>query len=120
MNGRRIKIGRYPLGSHRVDLYVDTGSGDAHFDAEAEAIVVGLDQKNWARTVGILVHEVAEQAAHDLRLRFIHDFDMAEASDGYMFTMNHAQFAELTARVGIFIAQCLSALEAAYKKFRKK
>jgi hypothetical protein len=120
------KIGVYPLGLHSVELWVDPNSSDGRFDlwpnrevGHLPRIQVGLARKEWHETVAVLMHEALEFASVQNGARFLPSPDYADSSGGYLFSMDHEQFADLVARAAEFITPALPELSKAWKKGRK-
>lgn len=114
------KVGRYELGTWTVTLYLNPNEGGGSFDAVSDGIEIVVGGKRpWAGVVGVLVHEAMELCLSDMRARFKPDIDYADSADGYLFAMNHEQFSEACARVGIFVASCINDLCDAYRRSKR-
>lgn len=112
------KIGQYGLGPETIHVYADPSSkgGSLHsLESGGVKVVVGTDQE-WPNTIGVLVHELVELALSQLRCRWVPDIDLALASDGYLFTADHAEFSEACARVGKAMSYILPDLSREYKR----
>lgn len=117
------RIGRYELGIRTVELVCKDAAGGEfymhHKPSGLARIVVGFGERSWGAVVGILLHEAYELAAADHGCRFNPAPDYSWDAANYSFAMTHQQFAEITARVGIFMSDCLPALSSAYNRRKK-
>lgn len=116
--------GKYNLGPHKVEVILNFASSDGFFstyggDKDNTFIEIGC-RLDWARTMTVLIHEVLELAFADMNGRFVPCPDYAEASDGYIFHMNHPAFSEASARVGYFLANSLPDISKVYNANKKK
>jgi hypothetical protein len=111
MSDARKKIGRYELGIRKVDVYGRPGTGGDFSRATEEngiaEINVGMEEKEWADTISILLHESAELAIYDMRCRYNPDPDFSRDHGNYIFLLTHEQFSEIIARVAWFISRAL-------------
>ena len=121
---KRIHIGHYPLGPEAVLVILrnDLG-GEIYFNSEQglpPTIVVGGGYDKWNRVAECLHHEAMELAMARIGCRFEPAPDYSQDHGSYLFCMTHAQFSEVSARVGSFIAMCLPDLAKQWDKHRKK
>lgn len=113
-------IGKYDLGLHICDLYIDPNISDGRFTCVHEAtgrtrIVVGTRGSSWLYIVSVLQHEALELAFTVMGLRFTPCPDYSNDNGGFQFIMTHTQFSEASARAAYFIAAALPDLKKALK-----
>lgn len=117
------KIGRYQLGTRNVDLFWRKEGGGsfaaAPLDNGAAKMTIGFEGE-WADVVTALLHESTEMAMYDCRCRWRPSPDFGNDHGGYLFTMTHEQFCEVTGRVAYFLKDCFSSVAKAYRKHKKK
>jgi hypothetical protein len=116
-------IASYDAGMRFVDLYTRPG-GDAEFSMQPEdgknaRITVGLDDRWWV-VLSCLVHEITELTYTDMGRRMVPGPDVASDNGSYFFAMDHTQFSEATARVGLFLTLAAPDLQAKWKKNDRK
>lgn len=119
---RQKIVGNYELGHQSVQLVLRDGNGGEFYTVpevgSTPRIKVGADGK-WFRVVEILHHEAMELAMTMVGVRFCPAPDNGMDNGGYLFVMNHTQFAEASARTAQFMAACLPDLARAYRRFKK-
>lgn len=121
----QLLIGEYMLGYRNVALYGKTdGVLGGHFRLSPEKgvaeIHVSLDYEWWHEVLNVLLHEAMEFVFCELQGRFQHNpwFGLDHAQ--YLFSFDHAVFAESCARAAFFIAKCQRDLATAHRKHRAK
>ena len=123
---REVKVGVYDLGGESVTVALREGFGGDFStrtpEREMTLIRIGAGTKDaeWAGAVGILLHEATEFVYMRMGLRYRPDPDYAFDNGAYLFIANHTQYAEICARVGLFLSHCLPDLSGAWKKWQKK
>lgn len=119
-------LGRYDMGIRVVDLIADSDDFGAHFNLVSRrnkgmtTIHLGMKSIHWGKIVGILTHEITELVLTEMGLRYIPSPDLSEDNGGYLFSMNHTQFSEVTARVGLFLASALPDVRKYFDWLQKK
>ncbi len=121
---KEITIGNFDIGPESVLLIARDGNGGnlttCQGDGLCGKITIGFDEKRWWQVMATLYHEAMEYAMIKVSARYTPSPDYAQDHGNYLFCMTHAQFAEASARVGMFTADCLPKLSSAYKKWHKK
>lgn len=112
-------LGIFDAGIRNVELFVRPGV-DAEFslqprEGKQAKITIGIEEKWWG-VVANLTHEIVELQFTDMGLRYMPAPDVARDNGAYLFSMNHTQFSEATARAGLFLSKALPVLEKYYKK----
>jgi hypothetical protein len=120
---KQVVVGHYNLGPESVQLVIREGTGGEFYanpgKGECARIKLGVDGGQWADVVCTLLHETMEMAMTRICCRFAPAPDYGQDHAGYLFVMNHPQFSEASARVGVFITSALPDLSRAYSKWRK-
>lgn len=117
-------LGTFDAGMRFVDLYARPG-GDAEFGMQpgkgknTARITVGIDNTWWI-VFSCLIHEITELTYTDMGLRLVPGPDISRDGGAYVFLSNHTQFSEATARVGLFLADAVPALQQYWRKKNKK
>lgn len=116
-------IGTYELGHEYVQLVaiLDDSGGEFYFQPEPRHIArikVGLDYHEWGGCVATFLHEAFEFALTRHRVRMRASGDLVNNHADYLFVFSHCQFSQICGEVGLFTAQALPDLAAAYKKNR--
>ena len=118
------KIGQFDFGTRSVNLFWKEGTGGAFYmnhESDGQArIVLGVNERSWGAQVAVLLHEALELAMADHACRFNPAPDYSWDSANYLFVMNHPQFSEIVARVGLYVSNCLPALSQVYKAQNKR
>jgi hypothetical protein len=122
---KTVPIGIYPLGPMRIRLEftADYGGSFSNFGdkpTQLPLIQVGFGDGSWDTVVATLLHEAFECAAMHTRCRFAPAPDFAYETSGYTFIMQHAEFSEVAARAGQFIARSLPDLATEYNRWAKR
>lgn len=118
-----FKLGTYQLGYEWIDVRLDPTSGDGSVTWDSTVrpkmrttITVGIHNKSLWKAYDILTHEVMEEAAMRLRLRYKHTDIYGTTSDSYSFHMNHEEFTQLASHVGAFICELMKDFNKAWKR----
>lgn len=116
-----ILVGEFDAGSRVVRILLDPDLCGGSFDLNPPIaeVIVGLGSKKWPRVLSILMHELLELAYVDLCCRYAPTPDYAADSAAYLFSMNHTQFGEATARVAWCMAKCVPEVSRAFEKWMK-
>jgi hypothetical protein len=114
-------IGQWWLGTDYVTLIGRDGIG-GEFERRADKLTlgVGLTKERWLDVAGVLTHEAVELAMAQMNARYKPSVDLANGSDGYVFHCDHADFSEVCARAGEYIALALPSLTTEWKRRNKK
>jgi len=117
------RVGYYEIGPTQVELVVKGGNGGG-FDAGAKPgcvtqIWIGVDGE-WNEVVSVLLHEALEFCFMHAGLRYCPAPDYSDDNGGYLFSMDHTQFSEATARAGGFVAAAIPDLCLQFKKWKKR
>jgi len=119
-----IIIGHFDLGPESVLLVARDGFGGSlttcQGDGKCGKISVGLDEKRWWQVVSTLFHEAMEYAMIKVGSRYSPSPDYSQDHGNYVFYMTHVQFAEASARVGMFVEYSIKKLEKQHKKRHKR
>jgi hypothetical protein len=117
-------VGSYRLGDRMVQVVLREGIGGDEFplpgDIPCSRIKVGADQVYFEDVAGVLLHEAAEMVASVMHYRYAPTNTAADDLLSVTFLMTHAQFSEVCARTGSFLADCLPDVRAAWEKWNKK
>ncbi|MCE5324904.1 MAG: hypothetical protein LLG01_00670 [Planctomycetaceae bacterium] len=121
---RQKIVGTYRLGGQMVQVVLREGRGGEGYplpgDIDYPRIKIGADSRDWQYVVGVAMHEASELVASYLHYRYGPTNMDADDLLSLVFIMTHPQFSELCARVGMFLADCLPDLSAAWKKWKKE
>lgn len=117
-------IGTYELGHEYVELVavLDDSGGCFYFQPEKGHIArikVGLDYHEWSECVSTFLHEAFEFALTRHRLRMRASGDLTNDHASYLFVFSHSQFSHICGEVGLFTAQALPDVAAAYTACKK-
>ena len=117
------RIGIYHLGCEEAELFLRDGTGgDVELcpgNGRPTKITLGGDYENWREIVDSLIHEVMELVMIREGLRFSPDPNHCSDMSNFIFCMNHVQYTNTCARVGMFIAECLPDLATAWGRWKK-
>lgn len=119
------RIGCWQLGAVDVEVYATGEAGGSYWSAPLDRngmpyLTVGLDHVRWGRCLEVLLHEAFECCLHLMDLSYIKQAQRTECSSNRWFMFNHAEFAEVCARLGPFIANAQVPLAEAYRAFEKE
>lgn len=121
---RQKIVGIYGVGPMQAQLVIREGHGGEFWTVPEKGsiarIKVGVEGKNWAEAVGILMHEILEFAFMHAGLRYTPSPDYSRDNGAYFFSMTHTQFSEASTRAAEFMADCLPDMGRAYNKWHKK
>jgi len=127
MKRRGKAVGVWPLMTGYVELRYDRNVCGGEFslwspDKGVPYILVGGSEgrNSWAGVVGVFAHETFEYAMTHRGLRFFPSPDLAGSHAGYIFHMQHEQFAEVASEAGSYMALALPLLEKAWAFENKK
>lgn len=119
-------VGRFRLGWRWVELRIDTShsNGSGWFipdqpEPQIAIIEVGTES-GYPIAFSTLLHETFETAASEFELRYKPCGYLSSAASSCLFVMTHAQFDEVTDRVGHFIASALPRFRKTLLKHAKK
>lgn len=120
------RVGTWALGLYPVELFANPNNEDGtflHFPDDKVGppirMEVGIGQKHWHQVLEVLLHETIECAMVQIGVCWKPSPDFAQTSSGYLFVMDHEQFANVAARCSTFVASAAPALKAIYDKFQK-
>lgn len=120
-------IGRFRLGWRWVEVRIDTSSRDgmARFipddpEPQITIIEIGTASPHYSMSVATLFHEAFETVASDLELRFAPCGSIGSSAEQCVFMFTHAQFSEITDRVGYFMSSVLPEFHKAWLKTKRK
>ena len=118
-------IGNYGLGEFPMSLYATEGFSGAVFCAPLDGsktpteIHVGLADINFAGVMDVLFHEVIEQECCHLGNRLQRTNDFSRDHSGYIFHLNHSEFANVVTRTVAFAEQCRPDLLRTWREYHK-
>ena len=117
-------IGSFSFGHEYIDIYLHKGT-DGEFESHQGAgkcakISIGADCESLNKLFDILFHEVLEYAMWREGCRYSPDDDAAEDCGSYLFSMNHPQFSNVSAKASMAIMECMPKLTRAYIKWQKR
>lgn len=120
---KRKKERVYDLGGDSVIVKLRKGVGGnfaKNYDGTPAIFEIGADCGEWPEFVGALVHEAKEFADMRTGCRFVITGDTAKDNGSYVFVETHLQHAEVSARVGWFLADCLPHMQKAWRKWQNE
>ncbi len=120
---KSLAVGTFDLWGVTIHLKLREGQNADFlqtFDGKPMVMRIGADVECWQNVVGLLLHEVKEFTDMQIGCRYVVTADAAKDNSSYLFVETHTQHSEVCARIGWFLADCLPALETAWKKWKKQ
>ena len=119
---RQVVVGVFCIGAEEVQVVLRSGTGGEFWfipeEGKIARIKIGADSA-WESVVASLLHEALEMQMARHHCRFDPSPDFGRDHSSYLFVMNHPQFSDIVARVGMFTSACLPEVGRAYRKWRK-
>lgn len=116
-------LGTFPIGPGQATLYVSDDSGglcSISSTMPVPEITIGLNEEAWDQVLSVLLHEAFECVAMQSRLHYEPSIQFAGENGRYLFVMDHYQFSEVCAKVGLFVAESVPVLAASYNRFKRR
>lgn len=121
--GRIVLIGSFKLGYENVQVYVTLGKGGGSSGnlcpkdtRQTGVITVAVDSRHWGFVIGDLLHEAGEYQMVRQGFCKVPSLKTSEDSGDCMFVYSHAQFSEICARTGAFLAAVVPKLATVYNQ----
>lgn len=117
-------VGTYQLGPENVRLFVTDAKSGASFDCRpadkgCARLDIGIMNPSWSYCVGSLLHEAMEHTMHREGCGHKRTRDWTDATDTFLFVMNHLTFDRCVAVVAMFMIDCMADFGVAWKKSNK-
>jgi hypothetical protein len=121
-------LGTYFLGYESIRVFTDAKSRDGEAQLPGKwqnagtvllaEITIGLNL-SWQETVETMLHEAFEYAAIKQNCRFVGSAWANSSPSRGLFVLDHEQFSEICAQVGVFTAEVLPELAGVWKALHK-
>lgn len=119
-------IGIFDLGIRTVQVFVDPKSHNANFsfvheDTKGQSrMVIGIKDERFRDAWNNAIHEGAEMAFTEMRLRYTPSPEVGNDNGAYFFVMDHTAFSEAMARLAVFTNFLYPVLKQVHEKFHAK
>lgn len=121
----KIKLGKFRMGQLWVNVILNSGSTGGDFictppDKGTPEMTIGLDEDDFDRIAGTLLHEAFEMSLCVAELRYDHSGKWNRDSSDYLYVFNHPQFSRVCSDVGEFLSVVMPVARIAWEKLQKK